>query len=228
MQRRGKVESNAPSLVAGSNNAVATSVPTIAAPSPLFSTPLVDSSSSSSSLRAKPRTRDTTLRRLVIIIFILIALFAFLVTSLSSKSNDLWSTAQIAEQELEHYYNHRQLPPKSDSTNSFTKSDTTISKKQHQLDANEAMKRQPSSWVDGEKNLKAKLKELMKRQQEGKDLGVPILTRWLGEDVPAWMSEEGKAREEWEQIRKDRYAAMAQEELQWRASVRQSLDTKLE
>jgi hypothetical protein len=144
------------------------------------------------------------------------------------KSTDISNNTSISEKEMEHYNHHRQLPPRSEDTSSFSKSDITISKKQHQIDANEAMKRQPSSWVDGEKKLKAKLKVLMARQQQGMDLGVPILTRWLGEDVPAWISEEGKAREEWEKIRKERYAAMAQEELEWRASIRQSLDKKQE
>ena len=43
------------------------------------------------------------------------------------------------------------------------------------------MMAQESKWVDGEKKLKAKLKELAERQQRGELLGVPVLTRWLGE-----------------------------------------------
>ena len=54
------------------------------------------------------------------------------------------------------------------------------------MDATEAMLKQDSSWVDGEKKLKKQLKILAERQAQGKDLGVPVLTRWLGDDIPAW------------------------------------------
>jgi len=50
--------------------------------------------------------------------------------------------------------------------------------------------RQPSSWVDGEKRLKEELSKLQKMQDEGVDLGAKVLTRWLGDSIPAWATKE--------------------------------------
>lgn len=86
--------------------------------------------------------------------------------------------------------------------------------------ATEEMLRQSSSWVDGEKKLKKQLKLLAERQNQGKDLGVPVLTRYLGEDIPAWAGE-GVNVEEWQKKVDAKYAEMAEDELKWRAEVAQ-------
>mmetsp|Transcript_13693 Transcript_13693/g.20854 ORF Transcript_13693/g.20854 Transcript_13693/m.20854 type:complete len:203 (+) Transcript_13693:148-756(+) len=87
------------------------------------------------------------------------------------------------------------------------------------LHATRIMEKQTSQWVEGEKKLKEALKKLMERQKEGKDLGVPILTRWLGDDFPAW-PQEGESPEEWEEKRKAKYEEMKKEEEAWRKKVR--------
>lgn len=73
------------------------------------------------------------------------------------------------------------------------------------------------SWVEGEKKLKEKLKVLYQRQQQGLDLGVPVLTRYLGEDIPAW-PEAGK-EEEWQKQVDAKYEEMRREEEEWKAKI---------
>ena len=92
-------------------------------------------------------------------------------------------------------------------------------------DPTERMKQQQSStsssssysWVEGEKKLKEKLKVLYERQQQGLDLGVPVLTRYLGEDIPAW-PEKGK-EEEWQKQVDAKYEQMRLEEEEWKAKI---------
>ena len=85
-------------------------------------------------------------------------------------------------------------------------------------EATKRMLAQDSRWVDGEKKLKAKLKVLYERQKEGKDLGVPVLTRYLGEDIPAWPSE-GMDRVTWEAKVDAKYKEMREEEEQWKTKM---------
>lgn len=75
-----------------------------------------------------------------------------------------------------------------------------------------------SKWVDGEKKLKDKLKLLAERQAQGKDIGVPVLTRWLGDDIPAWAGE-GVDVEEWKKKVADKYAEMREQEVKWKKLV---------
>ena len=90
------------------------------------------------------------------------------------------------------------------------------------FDASAAMKRQPSNWVDGEKKLKAKLKVLAERQSQGHDLTVPILTRFLGDDFPAWV-EKGDGEEAWKKKRDEKYEEMRKEEIIWKANANKAL-----
>lgn len=91
--------------------------------------------------------------------------------------------------------------------------------------ASSKMLKQDSKWVDGEKKLKLKLKELAKRQAQGLDIGVPVLTRYLGEDIPAW-PDGTISKEDWEAKVKAKYAEMRKEEDEWRAKVGAILKTK--
>jgi hypothetical protein len=94
------------------------------------------------------------------------------------------------------------------------------------VDATEAMLKQDSSWVDGEKKLKKELKKLVELQKEGKFLGVPVLTRWLGPDIPAWPGE-GVDPEEWQKKVDAKYAEMREEENKWREKVAQFMESGL-
>ena len=84
--------------------------------------------------------------------------------------------------------------------------------------ATKRMMEQDSKWVDGEKKLKVKLKVLAQRQAEGKDIGVPVLTRYLGEDIPAWPSE-GMDEKTWRAKVDAKYAEMRKEEEKWKAKM---------
>ena len=75
-----------------------------------------------------------------------------------------------------------------------------------------------SPWVEGEQRLKRELQKLVALQEQGKELGVPVLTRWLGEDIPAWAGE-GVDRNEWDAKVQARYAEMRQDEERWRERV---------
>ena len=46
------------------------------------------------------------------------------------------------------------------------------------LEATRLMMLQSSTFVDGEKKLKAELKKVMERQAQGKDLGIKVASRW--------------------------------------------------
>jgi hypothetical protein len=92
-------------------------------------------------------------------------------------------------------------------------------------EATRRMMAQESKWVDGEKKLKAKLKKLAELQSQGKDLGAPVLTRYLGEDIPAWAGE-GVDEAEWNKKVKAEYDRMREEEEEWRRKVWATLQNK--
>jgi hypothetical protein len=87
------------------------------------------------------------------------------------------------------------------------------------------MMAQDSNWVDGERKLKKKLKQLLEQQQEGKLLGAPVLTRWLGDDFPAWVGE-GMKEEEWKANVDARYAEMRKEEEEWQLRMKALIDQR--
>ena len=85
--------------------------------------------------------------------------------------------------------------------------------------ATKRMEAQSSRWVDGEKALKKKLQILYDRQQKGLDLGVPVLTRYLGEDIPAWITPDKMDENEWREKVKDKYEEMRVEEEEWKKKM---------
>lgn len=120
--------------------------------------------------------------------------------------------AYAAEQKLEHnvmdWWSQQRKPPVADAEEN---DDAEIRRA-----ANERMLKQESKWVDGEKKLKEKLKVLAERQRQGQDLGVPVATRYLGEDIPAWPGEDV---ETWNAQVKQKYEEMRREEENWKEMV---------
>lgn len=84
---------------------------------------------------------------------------------------------------------------------------------------------QSSKWVDGEKKLKKKLKELEQLQQKGQYLGVPVLTRFLGDDFPAWVGEDVN-EEEWKRNVEAEYVKMRKEEEEWKEQMQKIIDQR--
>ena len=97
--------------------------------------------------------------------------------------------------------------------------------KDHEDPASARMAAQSSKWVDGEKKLKKKLQVLYEKQLKGEMLGVPVLTRWLGEDVPAYL-EPGMDEEEWKRTVDRKYAEMAEEEEQWKKDMQKIVEDR--
>ena len=83
-----------------------------------------------------------------------------------------------------------------------------------------------SKWVDGEKKLKKQLERLAQRQSNGIDIGVPVLTRWLGDDIPAWPTDPDNKMDEteWKTKVQAKYQEMRAEEMEWRSQMTRYLD----
>ena len=75
------------------------------------------------------------------------------------------------------------------------------------------------------KKLKKKLKELEQLQQKGQYLGVPVLTRFLGDDFPAWVGEDVN-EEEWKRNVEAEYVKMRKEEEEWKEQMQKIIDQR--
>jgi len=90
------------------------------------------------------------------------------------------------------------------------------------------MEAQPSRWVDGEKALRKKLRVLYDIQMKGQSLGVPVLTRYMGEDIPAFVGTPDSTmnEEEWKKLVDAKYEEMTKEEEEWRKKIALLIETK--
>lgn len=121
-----------------------------------------------------------------------------------------------AEHKMEHWWR---------SGGSTASADTTTTNNNGMNAATARMMAQPSKWVDGEKALKKQLKELQAIQEKGELLGVPVLTRYLGEDFPAWVGKDMN-EEEWRQKVAEKYKEMREEEDEWRKQMKKTIEAK--
>jgi len=91
--------------------------------------------------------------------------------------------------------------------------------------ASQAMLLQSSKWVDGEKKLKKKLTELYEKQQKGELLGVPVLTRWLGDDFPAWVTPD-MDEQKWREDVATKYKEMRDAEEEWKKEMQKLIEQR--
>ena len=76
------------------------------------------------------------------------------------------------------------------------------------------------SWVEREKKLKLKLAVLFDQHAQGKNLGVPVLTRYLGEHIPAFLTPDVSMKEdEWKTLVDQKYTEMREQEDAWQAKM---------
>ncbi|KAG7351079.1 hypothetical protein IV203_010439 [Nitzschia inconspicua] len=129
--------------------------------------------------------------------------------------------------DVEHNMAERMMGPsaqKQPPLDSVSLSESSSANMEERLAASHAatarMEAQSSRWVDGEKKLKQKLQVLYDRQQQGHDLGVPVLTRWLGDDFPAYVTPDmGIDVAVWKKEVEAKYAEMRKEEEEWQAKM---------
>jgi hypothetical protein len=161
-------------------------------------------------------TRYTVSSGCLLLIAMILTVVTYWFPEAQHLEQEAYAVEQKLEQEMSDWWSSassggERLPPRAEKSNRAA--------------ATERMLQQESKWVDGEKKLKAKLKVLAARQAEGKDLGVPVATRWLGDDIPAWVgAEEGEdGVKEWKARVQARYDEMRKEEDRWREMVSATL-----
>jgi hypothetical protein len=164
-----------------------------------------------SAVRRKKTVPSRRSLDLVVVLFLVLALLLTLAAYClpTQEKQAVAHLERAAEEEIAHLWHefhdaHGAVPP--------------IPQDQHEQLSSLSSERSSEStysWVAGEQKLKQALKVLADRQVRGLDLGVPVLTRWLGEDLPAW-PDGTISREEWQLEVDERYAKMQQEETLWR------------
>lgn len=124
--------------------------------------------------------------------------------------------AILAEHNMEHWWQSRGTTQETGSANNSGMNAATA-----------RMMAQPSKWVDGEKSIKRQLKQLQAIQEKGELLGVPVLTRYLGEDFPAWVGKDMN-EDEWKQKVAQKYEEMRAEEEEWRKEMQKIINERRE
>ena len=158
---------------------------------------------------------------LVVAVLVTVATFMF-PADVQSVEHEAYQVEQKLEAEMFDWWQKSgqkpplQMEPGPNNESSKEHEDSEVS-------ATQAMLEQDSKWVDGEKKLKQKLKVLATRQEQGKDLGVPVLTRYLGEEIPAWAGE-GVNVDEWNKKVAAKYDEMRQEEEEWKKRMQVIID----
>jgi hypothetical protein len=66
--------------------------------------------------------------------------------------------------------------------------------------------------------------ELYEKQQKGELLGVPVLTRWLGDDFPAWVTPD-MGEKKWRDDVAAKYTEMREEE-DWKKQMQKIIDRR--
>ncbi len=161
------------------------------------------------------------------VLVLIIIVLTFIISFFPEQRRMMYDTEQEmekvvyeAERDIMEYWLSSKRVYSADSISS----DSTM----HQADVR--MQQQSSKWVDSEKKLKKALQVLVERQEKGLDLGVPVLTRYLGDSIPAFYSKDDASFnmgintvEEWNAVIEEKYAEMRNEENRWREFVTSTL-----
>lgn len=134
------------------------------------------------------------------------------------------------EEDEEDYVMHPELHPEKEKEweEAYVHPHQKIEEKQQISQQAQKKDPPPSRWVDGEKELKKKLKVLYDQQnKEGNNLAAPVLTRYLGEDIPAFVRNSDSAKvEEWKKLVEEKYAEMRAEEEAWQKKMAEFIRQK--
>ena len=137
----------------------------------------------------------------------------------------------VLEQEMRDWWgnnnNNKREPPSYNNNQNTAEQQRRTASERMAAQQQQAGDSQQHSWVEGEKRLKRELQKLVALQQQGQELGVPVLTRWLGEDIPAWAGT-GVDRDAWQAQVQERYQEMRLDEERWRDRVAATLQQQAE
>lgn len=121
-------------------------------------------------------------------------------------------------------------PPKIEPIPEHLPEKDPTAEKIPEKDIDNGAAKQSMRWVDGEMALKRKLQVLYDMQKKGDNLGVPVLTRYLGEDFPAFVGtpDSTMKKEEFEKLVEAKYEEMRkeEEEFQKKMTLQIEKDTK--
>jgi hypothetical protein len=144
-------------------------------------------------------------------------------------THELAQKAKQAEHDMEDWWRQQQQPepPIKLQQGGLNSEGALEDKLAASRAASARMEAQSSRWVDGEKKLKQKLQVLYDKQQQGQDLGVPVLTRWLGDDIPVYVTPDMDVDvQEWRKQVKAKYAEMRKEEEEWQKEMAKLIERR--
>ena len=148
----------------------------------------------------------------LLLIASILTIITWITTPSSASMTAIEKEAKYVEHEVENWLNQHEH--KQQEQKQSRKDETTYE-----------IPETNTKWVDGEKKLKIELKKLMALQEEGKELGVPVLTRWLGDDIPAYAGT-GVDVDEWNKKVKAEYTRMEQEEVIWKQQMMEYINNR--
>lgn len=138
---------------------------------------------------------------------------------------------RLNEEEEEEYVMHPELHPEKEKEweEAYVHVHPHLKAEEDHQTAQQRHNPPPSRWVDGEKELKKKLKVLYDQQnKDGNNLAAPVLTRYLGEEIPAFVGTPDSKMEveEWKKLVEEKYAEMREEEESWQKKMAEFIKQK--
>lgn len=141
--------------------------------------------------------------------------------SIRSSPNEKGKTNSKKLESLPSPRNEHLAEKPSDASEKDNKKDDHQSNRVSADGAIAGMEEPSTRWVDDEKKLKKNLQVLYDIQAKRESLGVPVLTRYLGEDIPAFVGTplSTMKEEEWKKLVDAKYEEMRKEEEEWQKKM---------